>query len=401
MAVGSILWDTGRGCVSGFGVRLQRQSRVFILKYRENGRSRWHTIGRFGSPWTVEAARTEARRLLGILAGGQPISISQSSTLASPVTIAELCDEYLHSAEAGIVLTRFKRPKKASTLQIDRGRIERHIKPVLGALHLSNLDRKAVRHLMAEIVSGATAVDVKTKPRGRARVTGGPTTAARVVDLLSGIIAYAVEQGYLVSNPVHGVQRYRAQPRERYLTDLELAELGRALKVSAEHPYARVIIRLLVMTGCRLSEISALRWSEVDFQDGCLRFADTKTGRSTRAVGTAVIKILQTMPKVAGSDYVFPASRGSGAYCGTKREVAKIFAAANISDATCHTLRHTFGTIASGLGYSDSTIGGLLGHAGRTVTSRYVHRPDDALKLAADGVSKRIQSLLDGGSELA
>lgn len=103
---------------------------------------------------------------------------------------------------------------------------------------------------------------------------------------------------------------------------------------------------------------------------------------------------LETRERQAGSDFVFPAARGEGAYTGTKRQAAEIFGAARIAGASCHTLRHTYGSVASDLGYSDATIAGLLGHAGRGVTSRYVHRPDAALMSAAEAVSERIQSLL-------
>jgi integrase len=89
-----------------------------------------------------------------------------------------------------------------------------------------------------------------------------------------------------------------------------------------------------------------------------------------------VIRRLTRWPQQPTSEYVFPGSRGGEPYQGAKRVCRSVFALAGIEDANSHTLRHTFGSIASGLGYSDATIAGLLGHAGRSVTSRYVHRPD-------------------------
>lgn len=65
-------------------------------------------------------------------------------------------------------------------------------------------------------------------------------------------------------------------------------------------------------------------------------------------------------------------------------------ATAGIADAGRHVLRHTFASVASELGYSDATIAGLLGHKGRGVTSRYVHRPDSALLAAADEVARTV-----------
>ncbi|WP_281413065.1 MULTISPECIES: hypothetical protein [Aureimonas] len=73
-----------------------------------------------------------------------------------------------------------------------------------------------------------------------------------------------------------------------------------------------------------------------------------------------------------------------------KRVSRKIFEAAEIDSASRHTIRHTFATVAAGLGYSDAIIGGLLSHASRGVTSRYLRRPDEAFVAAADAVSTKV-----------
>jgi integrase len=98
----------------------------------------------------------------------------------------------------------------------------------------------------------------------------------------------------------------------------------------------------LSLTGCRLGEIAGLRWSEMDAKDRCLRLDDTKTGRSMRAIGSIPCCLLTDWPLQVGSP-------------------------SEIVDTGCHTPRHTFGSVASELGYSDTTIAGLLGHKGRGV----------------------------------
>src|SRR6516165_9227283 len=129
---GEIIWDT---TVRGFHGRRQRGSAVtYAVFYRtKEGRQRWHKIGRHGAPWTPERAREEAVRILASVADGSDPAAEKRATRKA-TTIAELCDAYLADAEAGRLLTRSKSPKKASTLAVDRGRIERHIKPLLGGL---------------------------------------------------------------------------------------------------------------------------------------------------------------------------------------------------------------------------------------------------------------------------
>ncbi|MEO5324283.1 site-specific integrase [Mesorhizobium sp. CC13] len=400
----SILWDTGRGSVAGFGARRQRVHPVFFVKYTDGGRQRWFTIGKYGAPWTVDLARTEALRVLGQVASGNDPAgrRDQKKNSPTPETVSDLCDRYMKAAEAGAILTRFNRPKKASTLEIDKGRISRHIKPLIGDSLVTEIDPKSVKRLIEDITVGKTAAIVKTKLRGRALVTGGAATAARVADLLSGIMTWAVEEEIIERNPVHRVRRFRSEPRQRFLNSKELATLGAVLtkgcdaKAKAFHPFAIKIIRLLCLTGCRVGEIAGLRWSELDADMQCLRLDDTKSGRSVRPVGKVAVDQLQAHPRQAGSPYVFTGATGIGPYQGVGKEAGRIFEAAELHGVTPHTLRHTFASVASGLGYSDGTIAGLLGHKGRGVTSRYVHRPDQALLSAAEAISAEIARQLSG-----
>src|ERR1700678_2968238 len=93
LGLGEVIWDAA---VPGFGARRQKSAAVsYMLYYRtQDGRQRWHTIGRHGAPWTPDAARTEAQRLLGEVVGGfDPAAVKQTKRKAA--TVAELCDLYL------------------------------------------------------------------------------------------------------------------------------------------------------------------------------------------------------------------------------------------------------------------------------------------------------------------
>jgi integrase len=91
---------------------------------------------------------------------------------------------------------------------------------------------------------------------------------------------------------------------------------------------------------------------------------------------------------------VFPATRGDGRMSGFPKLWAKIAKFGELpADVTPHTLRHSFASLAGDLGYSEPTIAALIGHQGRSVTSRYVHAADAVLLAAADAVADRTAEL--------
>ena len=67
------------------------------------------------------------------------------------------------------------------------------------------------------------------------------------------------------------------------------------------------------------------------------------------------------------------------------------------TDVTPHTLRHSFASLAGDLGFSETTIAALVGHTGRSITSRYMHSADMVLLAAADAVANRTAELMGDG----
>src|SRR5271167_2799083 len=90
---GQTVWDAA---VAGFGARRQQSPAVsYMLIYRtQEGRQRWHTIGRHGAPWTPETARAEALRVLGEVAKGADPAGAKAAAKAAP-TVTELAVRFL------------------------------------------------------------------------------------------------------------------------------------------------------------------------------------------------------------------------------------------------------------------------------------------------------------------
>ena len=226
------------------------------------------------------------------------------------ITIKELCNLYLSDLKAGLILGKGGRPKKASTILTDTGRIERHIIPLLGVRRVKDLTKAEVNRLMKDIIAGKSRISVKTKNlRGKSIVKGGPGTATRTIGLLGGILTYAVEAGIIEHNPTHGIKKPKYSVRTRRLSEDEYRILGDILRDAAKHEKYLItiqIIRQIALTGCRRGEIIGLKWDEVDTAASCLRLKDSKEGASVRPIGLPVVEFLEARREKIKSDYVFP-----------------------------------------------------------------------------------------------
>ena len=147
-------------------------------------------------------------------------------------------------------------------------------------------------------------------------------------------------------------------------------------------------------TGCRRGEIEKLRWDEVDLAGRCLRFSDSKEGKSIRPLGAAAADLTARVPKK--SPFVLPSNSSDGPFSGLPKAWLRIRKRANLPDLTPHGLRHAFASVASDLGYTEPTIAAMLGHASGTMTGRYIHHLDAALIAAADKVSSLIANTMEG-----
>jgi integrase len=382
-------WD---GELTGFGVRVRATgSKSFVAVYRTGGRNtplRRVTIGAVGK---IEAdkARDEASAIIRQAELGHDRAAEKAKARAE-LTFGRVCDLYL---EEGC------ETKKPSTIATDKGRIERHIKPLLGKKRIGEITRADVERFMRDVASGKTAVDEKTKARGRAIVEGGKGTATRTVGLLGGIFSFAVARQLRTDNPVRGVKRYVDKKGETFLSPAELGKIGMALadaESAGANPSAVAIIRLLAFTGARKNEIASLRWSEVEIERRYLRLGDSKTGAKVIPIGAPACEVLAGVGALEGNDFVFPASSGAGHFQGVEKVWRKVRDAAGFPSLRLHDLRHSFASVGLARGDALPIIGAILGHADIKTTSRYAHLADDPVKRAADEISKSVQAAFAG-----
>ncbi len=366
------LWDTK---LPGFGVRFKPTGTVsFIIQYRNaEGRSRRMTIGRYGVLTVEEARKLAQLRLAEVVQGEDPREAVAARR--SGATMRKLGERFLdeHAAQH----------KKASSAAEDKRLLERNIYPRLGNLKVSAVTR-------ADIASLHHAM------RDR------PYSANRTLALLSKMFGLAELWALRPdgSNPCRHVKKFKEAKRERLLTADELARLGEELSTAeaAGKMYPGIVhaIRLLALTGCRVGEIHALRWADVDMDNGDLMLRDAKSGPRTVFIGAPAKELLASLERdgafvVHGPDPDKPLAKGT-----TQLAWKRIRKRVGLEDVRLHDLRHLYGSMAGAAGFNAFMVRDLLGHRDVATTSRYVHADRDPQHQAADIVAGRIAAAMEG-----
>lgn len=382
----AFLWDSE---VKGFGVRFRSSgSRTFIVKYRMGSSVRRHTLGPIGSPHTVEEARGAAVELLrSVKAGEDPMKAKRAYNAA--ITVDQLIEAYLHEG-------RISKPdKRESSWRSDASVLRRHVSPLLGHRLARDLCRRDLEKLQADVLTGKTAKVEKTRLRGMAIIRGGPGAAGTTIRSTAAMLAWAVVQEIIPFNPSIGVKKIATRRRERFLTTVEaqhlidtLTELVDAGGIPDSHA---AIIRLLLFTEARKSEILNLTWGEVDLERGriMLPWHRSKTGEKMIPLNSAALA--EIMARSRTSPYVFPAARGEGPTVGLYKTWDQVREVTKLQGVRLHDLRHSFASFAAADGASLYLIGKALGHRQATTTERYAHLTDDPIKAVAEQVASRFR----------
>ena len=362
----TVFWDRD---LTGFGVRVYPTGgKVYVAQARGPGGPRRVTVGRYGVIHADEARKRAAHIIARIKAGEE--AVPKPLNPAGGPTVAELAKRYL----AEYVYVRCK-PRTVKTV---RSVVCRHIVPALGKLPLASVERKHVAEL-------------------HQRLSATPAAANQAVRALSAMYKLA-ESWELVpdglSNPCRAIAEYPGRRRERFLTEAELDRLGSALDEAetkgGASASAVAAIRLLMLTGCRKSEILNLRWEDVALDQAELRLADSKTGARVVSISEPAVKLLAGLPRLPGDPWVIP-GRKPGTHLRKLDDAwQSVRSRAGLHDVRLHDLRHSFASRALALGEGLTVIGKLLGHARIETTSRYAHLARDSVRESAERVAASI-----------
>ncbi len=339
--------------LKGFGVRvLPSGAKRFFVHSQHEGRRLWKTVGDAGNIG-LDEARKRATELLAAIRRDEP---------------AALPEERLFEAVAEEVFSRYGRHWKPGTMKVNRNYLRNTILPRFGGMNIADIDRQDVQNWFASLHATPVAAD-------------------RSAPILSVIMRQAEIYGYRPegSNPCAGIRRYRRRGRERFLSGRELRRLARVLANHEErHSRSVAFIRLLLLTGCRKSEILTLQWP--DYRERRLFLRDSKTGPRTIWLSSPVRAILDGLPQQG--KWVFPSRQRPGPVSPIvfDRFWSRVREEADIGDVRLHDLRHTYASIAIMGGETVTTVARLLGHNDAQTTLKYAHLSDCSVREATDAL---------------
>ncbi len=348
------LWD---GALAHFGVRVQPSGvRSFIVQTRVRGRMRKLTLGRFPE-MSLDEARKEAATVLARVWNGEAVAPARA-------TKAPLFRDF-----AARYRERRKGRWKPSSLKTFDIYMKNRLMPAFGKMRLDTVDHARV----------SAWFDAASASR--------PGAANRAFEILRAMLRTARQWGELGEHVPDACANIVVNPRKpvaRFLNREELERLGAVLdRHGTEHPWPVAALRLLTLTGARLSEVLNLRWAEIgELSDGggSARLEDSKTGPRTIWLAPEAARLVAALPRPEGAKRVFPDNLTSARlytfWCGVREE-------AGLPGLRIHDARHTWASqgIMNGVGLT--TVGRLLGHRKRATTAIYAHLDDAALRDAA------------------
>ena len=365
-----VYWD---GELTGFGLRVRRSGRKsYVVQTRIAGKLCWFTIGPHG-PLNPNQARARALEILACAKKGIDPRDADARREAQP-SMADLGRRFLEEYVPVHC--------KPSTREEYSRSVRLFVDPVIGELRVPEVQRK----------------DIAALHHG---LRDKPYQANRTLGVLSKMFSLAEVWGWRPdgSNPCRHVKRYKEHKRERFLSPEETERLGQVLRdVEEEMPSAVAAFRLLLLTGCRMSEIRDLRWEYV--KDDCIELPDAKTGGRVVPLGPEARAVLSAIPRDEDNPWVIAGRLPGSHLTDLQRPWRRIRKQAGLEGVRIHDLRHSFASRALALGESLTMIGKLLGHTQVQTTARYAHLARDSIQTAAARITGSIGGNLLGGDEM-
>ena len=356
----------------GFGIRHYTTGRnVYIVQTRMAGRLRTVTIGP-ASVLTKHQAQSVARMVIAYAQVGRDPAETRKRVRSAP-RFDDFCDEFW---------AKWAPRWSDRTFSTTSGYRRDYLDGAFPGVFVDELNEAHVTKWFANL-NNLTS----------------PGAANMALSLLSNMFNRAEDWGYRLegTNPCLSVRRNRGKVCERFLTTEELGRLGKVLeqeRAEADQTRSAVAsaLMLLVLTGCRRSEVLGLQWQDV--RGNRLKLRHGKTGPRTVWLGDDARAIIDALPRWRDNPWLFWNARFKRPFKAIDHYWERIREEADLGKLRVHDLRHTFASHAAMNKETLPMIGRLLGHASPTSTARYAHLDDEHVLDAAEQVGAAIERMM-------
>ena len=383
-----VVWDNGAGAVAGFGVKVLLTGRkVFVFQYRlkgagRAGKARRFTIGTYGPGLTFSHAKDIAEQLrASVVSGGDPVHDTKAKALAA-VERDRLSKEHTFKALADLWLKR--KAKFRTYIQM-----KKMIDVQLAPLH--SLDVASITQAELE------RVVVKVEERA-------PFMAVRVLLELRSILEFGVNRRWLGENLAKHLEVQIDGPpggRDRVLSNEELIAIWKAANKDG-WPFGDVV-KLLILTGQRRTEVSDLRAPELDVDAGVWRLpaerAKNKEPHLVHLSPQAVTVVRHALKRKPVGNLLFTTT-GTTRVKGFAKFKERLDQVSGVKKWRLHDIRRTVATRLQEMGIGIAVVERILNHRSATrsgiigVYQRAEFLPERKAALEAWGV--QIETLVEG-----
>ena len=332
----AIIFDEG---MPGFGLRLRKAgARTWVYQYWMGERSRRLTLGKWPK-LSAKGARELVNQLAAKVALGHDPAEDKFEERARKASFGDIAGLYM--------VAQAKRLRPRSLVEVER-HINVHAKP-LHALPVDKLRREEVANLLTDIA-----------------VRSGPVAANRVRASITAMLNWAMKAGKAEANPAAFTNKENENARPRVLTADELRDIWTVLP---EGDYG-TIVRLLILTGQRRTEIGDLRWSEIDMKRSTITLPPGRVKNDRLHVipmSEPVKDLLKGIKQTPECDFVF--GYGNTGFAGWSKCKERLDAAINadrkkpMEEWTIHDCRRTCATMMAEIGIQPHIVEAVLNHA--------------------------------------
>jgi integrase len=370
-----------------------RLDRYFTLRFSIGGKQVEEALGWASEGWTVAKAQEKLAELRKARRTGQGHTTLREEAEANRRAAQQRAEEEAaHARRQKTVADLWGRyskevmaiENKPSTIVQKTQMWQRGIAPVLGNLKINEVTEE----------DAAAVVRAPLRLNATDQVIGGKAAAANLYRLVHHMFKHALRwklRGRELGNPLEHMTEPKVHRRERLLTGGEIGALQKKLDEAeidgTEYPQTIAVVRAVILTGARISELLSLQWRDIRRDEMELHLRDTKTGFSRRPISAAALAVLDCVERMPGVDFVFRAPNAPTkplTYNTVAKAFRRIAGRAGVEGCSIHTIRHWFATMTAN-SVSNARVGmALTGHKSHGAYMGYVHSDKEQARALAD-----------------